>query len=153
MSELRESQIQLDRDHVEAHSVILMIDDPTIPENHATPHCNALCLQYEALFFHRDFATWNSQHSAIVRMMRTVIAAQNGRSMTAGFPWGSMMCLAFNTEAAEQIAKNFPILFARPIPDATLTTLIDEFERLKPRNGDDARQKMFEAAIRKHCLS
>ena len=132
-------------------SVILMINDPTIPENHATPHCNALCGQYEALFFHRDFATWNSAHSAIVRTMRTVIAAQNGRSMTAGFPWHSIMCLAFNIEAAEQIASKFPVLFARPIPDATLTLLIDDFERLKPRNGERTRQVMFEASIRKHC--
>jgi len=125
----------------------MVIADPTMIENQATPHCRALCDRFEAMFFHRDFATWNSADSAMVRTMRTLIPIATDRSMTAEFPWHSIMVLAFHQQAADQIEENYDVLFRIPIAEKTITTLMDEFDRIKPRNGDRHKQQMFETMV------
>jgi hypothetical protein len=130
--------------------IIMMVADESMEEKKATEHCRGLCEQFEALFFHRDFATWNSQHSAIVRTMRSVISTK-GRGSLMRYPWHSVMCLAFNKEVAEYISDNYPVLFRHSIPEKTIVSLMDDFEKLRPRNGEPDKQNSFETLIHQRC--
>ena len=57
------------------------------------------------------------------------------------------MCLAFNREAVDLTTASYKVLFSHPVREASIVSLMDEFEKLKPRNDDSRKREAFDKLI------
>jgi hypothetical protein len=129
-------------------STILVFSDPSIQEKQCAAHCRMLANKFDGLFFHKDNSSWNTNYAAVVRMIRRVL--QNDVYMS-NIPWHSIMSLQWTADGVGQLHKHFDVLYQREIPDETVSLLLEDFERIGPRNGDPVCQHEFENMVVQRC--